>query len=246
MRRRNGSQKFANKNRRIYRRKKRQNYRQKRRRVPKNVTVPMYKSLNTVPERMTIKMRFSDYATSVQMNNNLNILRTFKTSLYYPQDGSGHQPMYFDQLMYNVVTGTGLYQKFIVWGIKYRFTLLNQNLNESTYFGVMHQDVIGAEVNPIGCRERGTGKWRVLGSVNGGYAKSTITGYMSTYKTLGRTKTEIVTNPNFSGTYANDPNLMAYLLVYIQSTNVGGGSYHLATDLTFYATLYDRYNVAPS
>lgn len=207
----------------------------------------MYRNLTTIPERLTMKARFAEYAMTNVSAQVLTALRTFQTSMFTPQVGYTHQPMYFDQMMYDTLSGKGLYQKYKVWGIKYRFTLFNNNTNESGYFGVMHQDTSTPETNLVSARERGTGKWRTYGSVNGGHARCVISGFLSTHKALGISKNEVRTQDAFSGTVSTNPTKMAYLIPYMFSQlSSGQANYSLHTDLTYYMTYYDRAEVAQS
>jgi hypothetical protein len=166
--------------------------------------------------------------------------------MHEPQLGIAHQPMYFDQLMYNALGG-GLYNKYKVWGIKYRFTYDNVNTNESGMFGVMHADTNVPETNVVAARERGTGQWRSYGSVNGRNGRCVIKGFMSTSRALGVQKSEVSSNAAFEGTLVSNPTRMAYLIPYVFNQLASGTSTgNLQADLTYYVTYFDRAEVPAS
>lgn len=206
----------------------------------------MYRTMSTIPERLTMKARYTDYRGVTTGAMFLTAITTYRTSMHAPQLSIAHQPMYFDQIMANA-GGGGLYHKYKVWGIKYRFTYDNVNTNESGMFGVMHADSSTPETNIVAARERGTGQWRSYGSVNGRNARCVIKGFMSTSKALGIQKSEVSNNDAFAGTLVSDPTRMAYLIPYVfNQLSTGTSTGNLQADLTYYVTYFDRAEVAAS
>lgn len=230
---------------------RKRSWRRNKRTKKYNMKVPAYRQLKVVPERLAMNFRYSDNLNVVVTGQNLTNVYTWGSGMWRPAIGTGslHQPMYFDQM----VAATGLYNRYRVYGVKYRWTVINRGTNECFYAIVRQQNNATVEAGPTerdklnNLCERGDAAVRMGGSVNGATSKVVHKGFMSVARTLGLTTSHIRDDESFSGDYSANPLNMAYLVCYIFS-NVGAGNITFETrmDLTYYAELYAQQPVAGS
>lgn len=230
---------------------RRRNWRRNTRAKKYNLKVPVYRTLKSVPERLAMNFRYVDNLNISATGQTLSNPFIYSSGMWRPNVGGAslHQPMYFDQM----VAATGLYNRYRVFGVKYRWTILNRGINECFYCIVRHQNNTTVEAGPTdrdklnNLCERGDATVRVGGSVNGSHNRIIIKGFMNVAKTLGLTSSHIRDDETFSGDYTANPVNMAYLMCYIFTNLASGtGTYESQMDLTFFAELYAQQPVAGS
>lgn len=221
------------------------------RRNPKGLsTYPVRsRTMNTFPERMTMKMRMFYWAEESISTNTFAQLGTVKSCLGQCirtgpniNSWSVHRPMYTNEM-------SALYGKYIVYGIKYRITIMGEYAaTEGWYGGVMHSDSDTTETDILAAMERGQGKWRAIRNGTGGNGRLVLTGYMDVARTMGRTRLQSKVQGGMEAVFPSDPTYTAYLKAYVFNTSPGGiaEGYHVAWDLTYYVTWFDRTDVAAS
>lgn len=188
---------------------------------------------------MLVRLRYCD-----MLNKAVSISTTpfdnsayhiFQTSLYDPDlTGSGHQPLYFDQLC----SSSGPYTRYRVYGIGYHIWAMNTNTSQIMPMVVLHS-AQQADLHslPWSQIEEQPGA-RVVNIGPSGARPTYVKGYMSIAKTLGLSKSDIRTEDDFEAAYNSTPVRSAFLHLYVSSGNVStGNNCQIRVKLTLYAEL---------
>lgn len=195
-------------------------------------------SKQPIAERFFTQMRYSQVVSMTLATANVLYSHQWQTSLYDPYfTGVGHQPFYFDQL-------AALYNKYRVYGIKYKITAKTGAAVDLTSFYVKHNADTTLETNQDTLRERSEGRGRIMsGPQTGG--RDMIMGYMSTYRPQGKTKKDFLADESFISAVTTSPATTSQLQLY--AVTVGGSaSVYFQVDLEFYAEWFDRIEVGGS
>lgn len=190
-----------------------------------------------VPQRYFTTLRYSENVSFAVSASNTLYNYVFRSGIYDPDvTGTGHQPLYRDQL-------AALYNKYRVYGIKYYIAIKSGTAIELTTFYVKHNSDSTTDTSLYTLRERAEGKALVLNAANGAVNKTR--GYMSVPKTFGISKKEFIADDDFVSSIGADPAKTAYLQLY--SHTVGGATtIYAAVDLVYYVEFFDRIDVASS
>lgn len=217
--------------------------RHRRRVLSYNIKTPVTRIMNGVPERLFTKLRYVDcmnWTVTGSVLSGGSSFAYFQSSIYAPRNSGGHQPLYRDQW-------ANMFSKYRVYGIKYHITCVNRATNESFWFGVRHQEDTTTETSIQTILERNDAKVKMGSSVNNSNNLRVIKGYMDVAKTLGKSKSSIRAEDNFSADIGSNPNNMAYLFPYILSNLASGSAtFEFTFRLTYYVELFNQVAVSAS
>lgn len=190
-----------------------------------------------VPERIFTKLRYSEVLSTTTAVANSLYPYLFQTSIHDPDfTGVGHQPLWRDQM-------ATLYNRYRVFGIKYKITWKNTQINQLAIGYVKHSDNSTTETNFNTLTERREGKHVALDSANG---RCNYTyGYLSIPKCFGMSKKEFYDDDGFIAAIGANPAKMAYLHVYLMSL-LAGAVFNVFVDLEYYVEFLDRVDIASS
>lgn len=168
----------------------------------------------------------------------------FQTSLYDPDlTGTGHQPMYYDQLC----SAAGIYRKYRVYGIGYEMWFQNTNTNQMMPVLIHHTNNSGviSSTNWLLVEEQTGVRPINVGSLND--KPTYVKGYLDVAKALGCTRNDVRTEDDFEALYNANPARMAYLNIYMSSFNVSAGNVlNVRYRLTYYCELSELANAVQS
>lgn len=204
----------------------------------KNVSKPYMKLMRQpVPDQMLTKLNYNEniiltLAASVGGALSPAYYR-FRTSLYDPDySGTGHQPMWHDQLAL-------MYGRYRVHGMKYTFTIKNTGDSPQLITGcIRHTSLDAVDGDYRVLRERrGTKKFH-LGSV---FSMPTrVRGYMATNKPWGITKREFMSDEDFDANIGANPTKVSYLDLYAWTMATSNIVLNITADITFYCSFDKR------
>jgi len=184
-----------------------------------------------VADKIYTKFRYSEALTMSMPGATILYRYTYQTSLFDPdQSGIGHQPLWRDQMV-------GLYNKYRVHGIKYKYTIIGPTDGKFINGAILHQPVPGGENNLNTIRERRNSKPFVIRNGNAGNV--VIKGYMPTGKPHGLTKDEMMADEDFEADMGSNPTRMSFLEIYGCCVD-GASALKIQVDLEYYAELYSR------
>ena len=198
-----------------------------------------------MPERLFTKLKYGvTYAIAIPGSagsvSNLNYFAPLlQTSLYDPEYNSGgHQPMWYDQL------GT-FYNKYKVYGIKYKFTLTNIDGTKPFCLVVDPSHTATTDNNFQLVAERQGTKMRWG---NGVYSNRPVVvrGYMSTARAIGVPSRDIRADAYYEGDWNANPVRVGYLKAYVHTTDSVVANMEVRVEAIYYAELYQRVEVGQS
>lgn len=165
-----------------------------------------------VPNRMIVKMRYSDQATLDANSISASTYTYTLNGLYDPDiSGSGHQPMGFDQF-------SGLYQQYKVLGAKVTIEACGPPVTtlSEQYIGIQfHENASYAPANIVQIIERGRERHAVLGGQNN---KTRLTMFWSAKKWYGKINYSGFTT---AGTISANPTELAYVSAFVTRAENG-------------------------
>lgn len=219
----------------------RKKYRRKTKRKPKRyrgkrkpkATSPNYARMSTpFPKTISTKLNYRERiqvnpaALAYEYSYNAN-------SLYDPnRTGTGHQPMFFDQLC----NGTQ-YKRYKVRGCKWRFII--SGCNTPIRYAVSQIQNTNAVADVDDLAEIKGAKSGVINTMsNGGHNVRTISGYCSIRKTVGAA---IYKDVNNQAVYNSNPSTVVQLMLKFESldgaTNMT--SLNIISQLVYYCDIFD-------
>lgn len=201
------------------------------------------KTLNPVPMRRLMRLRYTETVTLALSAGVLNIFR-FVSSLHDPnQTGTGHQPLWRDQL-------GAMYQKYRIHGIKYRIKMIN-GINSVTQTAILHR----SSLNPNGttsfdteCERVNCVRKRMMTALGTTGSTCFMKGYLNCHKVEGTSKGEYNTDDSFEGNLgplgSTSPNRTSFL--EIDTVSAAGGTVIMMAELVFYTDLFGPVQVGQS
>lgn len=203
------------------------------------VTRRPYTKISRMPvsERYFTRLRYSE-GISFTIPAALSLTAyIFQSSVYDPDfTSTGHQPLWRDTL-------ATMYNRYRVFGIKYRVEFRNTNVQQMTYVYIKHSDNSTTETNPNTLRERGEGQAKNLDSLYG--RANVLSGYLSVAKCHGLSKREFYDDDGFIAAIGANPAKMAYLQLYATTFNTSC-IVNAVCDLEYYVEFMDRVDIAGS
>lgn len=201
--------------------------------TPRVTTV--VRAAGPIPPRMVAKHKYVDLYSSAGTNIDNN--RINLNSMFAPMYTGGHQP-------YGRDTYAGLYNRYRVFGVRYRITVSSTsqtNMNAT----IMWNNDPTLETNATLTSERPCSlsqnlSWASPCVFQGHLTLSRITGVPnSTYKSDDRYQATVGTNPSES--------IIMHILLYDSLGNaVSAGYASVRIELTFYTEWFDPQNIAQS
>lgn len=193
------------------------------------------------PERLFAKLEYCDLFT-LTINTNVNgawgaaALQVFQSSLYDPDyTGTGHQPMYFDQLM----SAAQIYSYYRVYGIGYHIEFVNTNTSQSMEAAIIFTPVaasITVASKPDWYRLEEQADVRSVSIGPSSSRPTHVKGYVSVAKTCGVSPLTVKTDDRFRALYNTNPADVAFMQVYVTSGNVSAANIcQMKVRLTYYS-----------
>jgi len=189
-----------------------------------------------------VKLKYSEVFT---LTTNASLVPTYylfsANSLYDPNyTGAGHQPFGFDQWMGTSAT-TGIYNKYIVFGMSYRVTFINTSATYAAQVGIVKKPDATVSVLFSTVAEKAYSQSRLLSTSAASFNRTVIKGYISCPKTYGCTSEQWRVDNDFCGTWGSNPNVRVPILhIYACNPDAIATAVTCQVDLVFYATLSDR------
>lgn len=191
-----------------------------------------------VPDKIITKLKYSEAVSLTLAAASTLGYYMYRTSLYDPDvTGLGHQPLWRDQLDY-------MYTKYRVHGIKYKFTIINTNVQQLTAGAVVMQPDSTAETNLNTIRERNNSRPFILPGYTGGNGR-VVKGFMHTGYPHGLSKSDFLADEDFEAAMNANPVKTSILAIYCYTLN-NGATINIQVDLTYYVELLGRIPVVGS
>lgn len=197
------------------------------------------------PARMTSKFQ---YTTSFSLTEGSVGTGSFyvwnANSLYDPDvTSTGHQPLYYDQLM----SVTGPYWRFLVTKVVVNIRLMNLGSSQIAV-GIYPQ--VGPTDGPPLERliEKPGIAWKLLSSASSGTPQARLQLSVSPAAVFGVSKTVYMSDDTYQGLYNSNPSRLCNLIfaVYAMAGAASVGSVTGVAQLTYTADLFARASVSSS
>lgn len=168
-----------------------------------------------MPLRLRNTMRYSD-TISITLSTGDGFHYFSCNGLYDPDiSGSGHQPLYFDQLM-------AMYDQYVVVASKITVTPVVSSV--SLLCGVSIEDDTTSNLFNLEV-EKGTSKYRAYGPISaGGSPQIGVTQFWNQAKTFGQ---GAMMGAQLSGTSAANPTEQSYFHITLKDPGAGSVTVHL-------------------
>lgn len=218
------------------------NYRKK---IVQRKAYPHNKGAMTIrrlfPERLFAKLEYCDLFTLTINTSTAGAwgaapYQVFQSSLYDPDlTGTGHQPMYYDQLM----QASTVYSYYRVYGIGYTIEFVNTNTIQSMEAAILFTPVaasitVASKADWIRLEEQADVRSITVGPQ--ATKPKIVKGYMSVAKACGVSPSVVKNDDRFRALYNANPAELAYMQVYVTSGNVSSSNVcQLKFRLTYYA-----------
>lgn len=199
-----------------------------------------------VPDKIYTQLRYSELVKLAPSFSDPGNIATyadakycFQTSLYDPnKTGSGHQPLWLDQL-------APMYEKYRIHGMKYRLMLSKDSNGDGMIHMLFQQsnkepESVSNQSQFHTIRERRNTKTLTLNSWTNNVRQHK--GFLRTGTPWGLTKREMDADEDFEALMGWDPNKMSYLNIYAR-TEAGTPKIYIQVNLTYYVELFSRKNV---
>jgi len=189
------------------------------------------------PGSYLTKLRYSEGAalsfpgTSVPVHYRFHINSIFDPNL----TGTGHQPLGHDQF-------SSLYNKYRVYGMKYRITFTNRDTNDHAEVAVILRPNASAHLNMETVRESPLCVFKAtLGTMGSGQGIRTCTGYASVSRIRGISKYVMRGENDYSAIIGYNPQIMPTLQVYLQNPiTTNAVIVDMRVDFQYYVEFFDR------
>lgn len=177
--------------------------------VPRN-RVSVGKGL---PKQMIITQKYREVVPLNSVAGSTAVYSFSCNSIYDPNyTGTGHQPMYFDQL-------GALYDHYCVIGSKIRYKIVNASVPVKLAFYV-NDDSAVTPTSPEGASELTSGKLFLL-PASGTTAPLRFTGSWSAKKYFGK---GVLANTELQGTTSSNPTEQSFYTLVTQSADLSSNS----------------------
>lgn len=149
--------------------------------------------------------------------------------------GIGHQPLAHDQFEY-------LYNRYRVYGMKYRITFTNQETTKHVEVMVQMRPNNTVDTNAESIREAPYTVYKsCLGVEGSGQAVKVAKGYASVPKIRGISRARMVAEDSLQSTFGANPVMNPTLNLYISNQNTAEAAVvNVRVDLVYYVECFDR------
>ncbi len=215
------------------------------RRAPRKTHRPSTLTLRTAknpfPKIVNLKLPYSEnieLATSTG-----NGVYQWRNSLFDPNNtGVGHQPFGRDQW-------SAFYTHYIVWGIKYKLTLINTSAGDQITYTLNFKDHTGASANMQLAREKDIIRSGVLGAAGSGRNIQVLRGYMDSARVQSITKKQMWNEKAHQIDVGQSPSAdeSSYLTIESQAADSSTSvTLRVIAELVYYATYFDPVTIGSS
>lgn len=190
-----------------------------------------------VPDKTITRLRYSQLVPISMGPAYVVSSYIFQSSIYDPDfSGLGHQPLWRDQII-------SLYDRYRVHGIKYKFTIVNTNVNQMITGVVKQASIPALETDLNTMRERNNvQRWTAHAYTS---TPIYVTGYMPTGRPWGLTKKDFLADEGFESVMTTNPLKQSYLEIYAATSNTSA-KIDVMADLVYYVEFTSRTSVVGS
>jgi hypothetical protein len=155
--------------------------------------------------------------------------------------GTGHQPMYFDQLF----SSTGPYTKYRALHTRARITFANTSATGNCQVGVYVSPNGSTPAAPLQALEKPWGKWGWVTGTGGSATVKEFDMQIDHAKALNITKQHLLNDDYFAGAYNTSPS-MNFFLVAFTTGSIAAASVYLTLEVDITAQVYGLTNTSTS
>lgn len=184
------------------------------------------------PDQYYCKLKYTDQITGQQLNsgNGYAIQKQWRLNQLDDIDitGTGHQPMYFDQVMAN-------YTYYRVYGAKMKITIVNKTAQSPIYWTAYAGDdsAVALGVNRGAEQDNSIGL-KVCGNVSGSRNIQTVTKYWSIAELAGVSKETVSESAVFSALVAGAVGQKYYCNLIFNASGSTTSDFDYAIQWTYY------------
>lgn len=208
-----------------------------RRKYHKKASTSVVRGPTAVPDRMMVKLRYSDNFTATTTTS-MNLQLMTVNNPYDPdKTGVGHQPLGWDQW-------TAFYDRYKCFGSKITLTVLNESTTEQGFVGLVCKNENTAVANLPTLMEKPYAKIRFIPTEgSGGKNPAYVSSYMSTKKIFGVK----FLDDDYAALTSTSPANVAYWHIYVQAADeVTSCSFRFFVSIKYYVMFYDRKGLTQS
>jgi hypothetical protein len=184
-----------------------------------------------MPKQLRMKLR---YVFSVRLTTGLGTPARYQFScngLFDPDiTGTGHQPMYFDQMM-------ALYNHYTVMNSKASFTFMPASTIFNSIAGYIEDDTVQTPANVLACAEQTTSKYLLIGSATSNFTNNHMLLKWDAKQAFGG---NILDNDNLSGTSAANPTEQQYFTIVLQDPEFAAVTASVMSVVIEYDTIFEE------
>lgn len=199
---------------------------------------PFYKSIVGFPDQKSYKLKYFEVISMSSTTGSLSTYLFSANGLYDPNyTGTGHQPMYFDQLM-------TIYNHYVVTGSKCKVSVSTNSsgTGAGTFVIYLNDDTSVTSSNIDGMAEQSSAKSPQICMVQDN--QTTVrTCYYSAQKLFGANP---VANSQLKGGVSSNPTEGAYYTFGWQASVSGSANIYVNVEIEYVATFFELKDVAGS
>lgn len=190
------------------------------------------------PRQLNVKLRYFEPISLASDTGSLATYSFRANGLYDPNHtGTGHQPMYYDQLV-------ALYNHWVVTGSK---ITLRVSTNSSatacgTFVVYLNDDSTITSSDIVGMAEQATAKSGMIGMVQNDHASTFVSTY-SAEKVFGPNP---VSNSNLRGAASSDPAEESYYALGWQASVLGASNVFVNVEIEYQVTFFELKDITKS
>lgn len=215
----------------------RRGQRRMRRTRRKVFTSSMKSSSTPIPDRYFTKLRYTDiHGMSFTGGSGVPATQSYRINSIFDPDltGTGHQPLGHDEM-------ATLYNRYRVYGMKYRITLSNQSTTDYADICVSLRPNTTTYSSIYTAMESAYNQKSIVGPETGSRNISIIKGYASVAKLRGISKRQLAIEEDYGALFGSNPGNIPLLTIFAQNQNSATSiTVNARVDLVYYVCLYDR------
>jgi len=194
------------------------------------------------PQHKYVVMPYSDIVTlTTAVGTGYPGVHTFNpNSCYDPNTtGTGHQPLYYDQL--------GLvYRTYRVLGFSYKVTFFNHDTNSNYQVGVMMTADTAYDPSSLSMIYTDEKRGAIVKNYSYQTGKLEMKGYMPINKLFGITKSQLLAERDYSAFFSTNPTMITRFHVMASDVSATSGAIKAKVEFKYYCRVEDPLIVATS
>lgn len=194
------------------------------------------------PSKKMVKLPYNDVVTlTTVVGTGYPGAHTFNmSSIFDPNTtGTGHQPLYTDQL-------AAIYKRYRILGVAYKVTFFNHDTASNYLVGVMATTDTGFYPSALPAVQLGEKRGAIIKNYSSETGKLVLKGYVPIAKLFGVSKSTILQENDYSAPFTSNPTKYAYLIVYAADASAASGSIKAQVELNYYGMVEEPVVVSTS